>query len=126
VCLGFDYSPKRIGVAIGNSLSRSARALEAIPGRDNGRVFARIQVLIATWQPQRLVVGRPSHPDGEALPNTVACERFARELETRFGLPTVQVDENYTTVVARGEVPGGDPDAEAAALILRQYLAQAV
>jgi len=107
---------------VGNSISRSARALEAIPARDGARAFARIQTLIRTWQPQRLVVGRPSHPDGEALPNTQACERFARQLEGRFGLLTVQVDENYTSVAAREECPEGDPDAEAAALILRQYL----
>jgi len=122
VCLGFDFSPSRIGVAIGNSLSRTARALEAIPAHDSARVFARVQALITTWQPQRLVVGRPSHPDGEALPNTEACERFARQLEGRFGVPTVQVNENYTTVAARSEASQGDPDAEAAALILRQYL----
>ncbi len=129
--LGFDFGVRRIGVSIGNSLTRSARALAVVPSEPLAARWAAIAALMAEWRPQRLVVGRPLHPDGAALPVTPACERFARQLEARFRLPVEMVDESFSSVEARalrgqeraGRVSSDQPlDDEAAAVILRQYL----
>lgn len=125
--LCFDFGERRIGVAVGNALLGSARPLALIEEPVNERRFARIGRLIAEWQPQRLVVGRPG--DGSAdgdepgLPASVArCERFARQLHGRFRLPVDFVDERYSTLEAQQGLARGEPDdAEAAAIILRQY-----
>jgi putative Holliday junction resolvase len=74
--------------------------------------------LIADWQPARLIVGVPLHPDGTPHEMTARCERFARQLEGRFRLPVEGVDERYSSAVAAGAV---DVDAAAAALILQQW-----
>jgi putative Holliday junction resolvase len=66
------------------------------------------------------VIGLPSHPDGAEHEMTVRCRRFANQLNGRFGVATVLVDERYSSAVIphrRGEVI----DAEAAAIILQQY-----
>jgi len=121
--LSFDFGERRIGVAVGNSLTGSARALLVIAEESAERRFERIGRLISEWQPQRLVVGRPSHPDGTAHEMTARCERFARQLHGRFRLPVSTVDERYSSVQAReGLAPGEADDALAAAIILRQYL----
>ncbi len=123
--LGFDFGTRRIGVALGNTISASARALVVLEEPSDARRFARIADLIREWQPQRLVVGRPLHYDGTPLPHTARCERFARRLAGRFGLPVELVDERFSSVEARAEagLRAGDPeDAQAAAVILRQYL----
>lgn len=121
--LAFDFGTRRTGVAIGNTLTCTARALEVIDTPDADRRFARIAVLVAEWLPQRLVVGRPSHPDGSPLAATARCERFARQLHGRFGLPVTLVDENYSSVASREGLDACEPDdAQAAAAILRQYL----
>lgn len=124
--LGFDFGARRTGVAIGNTLTGGASALALIDEDSGERRLARVADLIREWQPQRLVVGRPVHPDGAPHALTARCERFARQLASRFGLPVEMVDERYTSVAAASQ--GGDDgdrsslDARAAAIILRQYL----
>ena len=98
--LAFDYGTRRIGVAVGNTLIRMARPLTTIAGEANAARFAAIASLIDEWRPELLVVGRPVHADGAAHEMTARVERFARQLEGRFGLPVARVDERYTTVAA--------------------------
>jgi putative holliday junction resolvase len=117
--LSFDFSIKRVGVATGNSVTRTAQPLTTITFDGDAR-FAAIGRLIAEWQPAALVVGVPFHPDGAAHDNTRRAQRFARQLAGRFGLPVHEVDERYTTVEARSQ-GASDADAAAAALILEQF-----
>lgn len=118
--LAFDYGLRRVGVAAGNSLTRSARPLRTVPAEGDAR-FAAIGALIAEWQPGALVVGVPFHPDGAPHENTRRAQRFARQLNGRFNLPVHEVDERYTTTEA---LAGGaaDVDAASAAIILEQFL----
>ncbi len=117
--LAFDFGLKRVGVATGNTLLGEARALNTIADEGDRR-FARIEALIAEWQPDALVVGVPFHPDGAEHDNTRRARRFARQLHGRFRLPVHEVDERYSTTEAGHE--GGDVDAASAAVILDQYL----
>ena len=118
--LAFDFGTRRVGVASGNTLTRSATPLTTIAAVGEAR-FDAIARLIGEWQPDALVVGVPRHPDGAAHDNTLRAQRFARRLGGRFGLPVHEVDERYTTVeaAARG---ARDLDAAAAAIILEQFL----
>jgi putative holliday junction resolvase len=118
--LGFDFGTRRIGVAIGNTLTGTARALALVASEPVDARFTKIAALIGEWQPALLVVGRPLHADGSSGPTTAKCERFARQLSGRYGLPVVMVDERYSSVASDSGDP--DDDAEAAATILRQYL----
>ena len=120
VLLGFDFGTRRIGVAVGNTLTRSARPLCIVAAEPVDARFARIGALIREWQPAALAVGRPLHADGNPNDTTPRCERFARQLGGRFGLPVAMVDERYSSVAGDAGLPGDD--AEAAATILRQYL----
>ncbi len=121
--LAFDFGTRRVGVAIGNTLTGTGRALEIVAAERNDLRFGRIGELIDEWHPERLIVGRPLHPDGATHEGTARAERFARQLHGRFARPVELVDERYSTVEARRAVASGEPDdAEAAAVILRQYL----
>lgn len=125
VILGFDFGLKRIGCAIGNDLSKSARPLTVIRAESNDRRFAEIGKLISEWQPQKLVVGLPFYPDGTEHEMTKRCRRFANQLHGRFSLDTILVDERYTSSVLNFK-PGEADDAHAAALILQQYLDETI
>lgn len=118
--LAFDFGTRRTGVATGNSLLRQASPLTTIRAEGDAR-FGPIARLIAEWQPDALVVGIPVHPDGAPHDNTRRAQRFARQLQGRFGLPVHPVDERYSTTEAAA---GGarDLDAASAAVILDQYL----
>jgi putative Holliday junction resolvase len=118
--LAFDFGAKRVGVATGNTLTRSAMPLRTVAAEGEQR-FAAIAALIDEWRPDALVVGVPFHPDGAAHDNTDRARRFARQLQGRFKLEVHEVDERYTTTEAAA---GGarDLDAASAAIILNQFL----
>jgi putative Holliday junction resolvase len=119
--LAFDFGTRRIGVASGNSLTRTATPLETVEAEGEAR-FVAIARLVAAWQPAALVIGVPFHPDGAGHANTARARRFGRELTARFGLPVHEVDERYSTTSARS-AGAGDLDARSAAIILEQHLA---
>ncbi len=119
VVLGFDFGERRTGVAIANTVTRQARPLMTIEAQAAAARWSAVQTLVDEWHPARFVVGIPRHPDGTSHEMTARCERFARQLEGRYGRPVARVDERYSSAVA-GRV--ADVDAEAAAVILQQWL----
>ena len=119
--LAFDFGARRVGVATGNSLTRTATPLTTVAVEGEARIAA-IGALIAEWRPAALVVGVPFHPDGATHANTERARRFGRQLQARFGLPVQEVDERYTTTDAK-RAGAADLDAAAAAIILEQHLA---
>jgi putative Holliday junction resolvase len=121
--IAFDFGLKRIGVAVGNTLLKQATPLAVIAAATNDGKFAAISELLSEWQPDRLVVGMPLHPDGAEHEMTVRCRRFANQLHGRYGLPAELVDERYTSAVLNQQ-RGQHVDSEAAALILQQYFDQ--
>ncbi len=102
--LAFDFGTRRIGVAVGNTLTRVAQPLATVADRTDEARLAAIATLVAQWQPQRLVVGVPVHADGAAHATTALAQRFAGELGRRFGLPVECADERFTTQAARSAI----------------------
>ncbi len=120
IVLGFDFGIKRIGVAMGNTLTGQAQPLRVVSAIDNATRFKIIGELIEQWQPARLIVGEPRHPDGAEHDMTMRSRRFANQLHGRFNLPVELVDERFSSAVIaskRGEVI----DDKAAAIILQLY-----
>jgi putative holliday junction resolvase len=115
--LAFDFGEKRIGVAVGNTITKTAEALKIVQEKNQDEKFKAIEALIQEWQPQLLVVGLPTHPDGTEHEMTLKAKRFGNQLHGRFQKEVVWVDERYTSV----SVLDGN-DALAAQLILQQYL----
>ncbi len=62
--MAFDYGTRRIGVAVGNSMTKLGQPVKTISEPNTEVRFKAIEALILEWQPQRLVVGLPCHPDG--------------------------------------------------------------
>ena len=112
--LALDYGLKRTGVAVGNRLMKTATPQGTIAAEGDAR-FAK------EWQPDALVIGVPTHPDGGEHENTLRARKFGRQLRGRFGLTVYEVDERYTTTEAHS-MGAKDADAAAAAIILEQFL----
>ncbi|MBU3547776.1 MULTISPECIES: Holliday junction resolvase RuvX [unclassified Polynucleobacter] len=123
--LSFDYGTRRVGVAVGNSISKSGQALKTIAAPTSDALFQAIESLLKEWQPDQLVVGKPMHPDGTPHEMTSKATRFGNQLHGRFHLPVVWVDERYTSAVLEGDPEMYDNlDAHSAVLILEQYFAE--
>ena len=118
--LAFDYGLRRTGVASGSRTLGRGSPLRTIAAEGQAR-FAPIEALIREWRPDALVVGVPRHPDGADHENTRRAQRFARQLQGRFGLPVFEVDERYSTTEAHA-LGAKDADAASACIILEQFL----
>lgn len=98
--LAFDFGTRRIGIAVGNTVTATARPLTTINDEKNDTRFTAIAALVKEWQPAALVVGLPCNDDGTPHELTALCRRFANRLKGRFNLPTLLVDERYTSAAA--------------------------
>lgn len=120
--LAFDYGLKKIGVAIGNTVTRHARPLQVLRPLTREQRFKAISQLIEQWGPDRVVVGLPLTTEGGEQYHSLRCRRFANQLYGRYGVPVELVDERGTSVEAQGVLGNhDDDDAVAAALILQRY-----
>jgi putative Holliday junction resolvase len=120
--MAFDYGTKRIGVAVGNTFTQLGQPIKTISETSGDTVFKVIKELLQEWQPNRLVVGMPYHPDGADHEMTARARRFGNQLHGRFQLPVDWVDERYTSAVLEGNPNMRDNlDAQSAVLILEQY-----
>ena len=121
--LAFDYGIRKIGVAIGNTLTRQARPLEILAPVTREQRFAAIGRLLQEWRPDRVVVGLPYTADGGEQYATSRCRRFANQLHGRYGVAVELVDERGSSVEAQAILGTHEPDdAVAAAVILQRYL----
>lgn len=132
VYLCFDYGEKRIGAAIGDDLTRSARALPTLVSGD----WQALDRLVAEWRPKALVVGLPLNDDGSEQRASTAARAFAAQLRQRSKLDVQFCDERFSSRAADDvlrearasgrltrRVKKEDRDAQAAKIILQQWLA---
>lgn len=131
--LGFDFGPRKIGIAVGQTVTRSATPLTTLRSRQEQPDWPRIEALIREWQPSALVVGLPFNMDDTEVDWSPRVHRFARQLHGRYGLQVHLVDERLTSIEARRQLharPGYKSptpeavDAVAAALILETWLCE--
>ncbi|MFT0533211.1 Holliday junction resolvase RuvX [Castellaniella hirudinis] len=123
VLLAFDFGLKKIGVALGNTLTAQARPLCILTPATRDQRFTQVADLLATWQPDRVIVGLPLTLDGGEQPASQHSRRFAHQLEGRFHARVVLVDERGSSREAQQALGTNAPDdAMAAAIILQRYL----
>ena len=137
VILAFDFGHRRIGVACGDTVSRTAAPLAAVPAAGGLPRWQAIDSLMRDWQPALAVVGLPYNVDGSDSGMTVEARRFAVEIERRYAKQVVLVDERYSSREAaarlksaresglrRRRVVKADVDAAAACVILERWFTE--
>jgi putative Holliday junction resolvase len=127
--IGFDYGPRKIGVAVGQTVTGSASALTTLRSRGDRPDWPGIEALIREWRPDEAVVGLPFNMDDTESTIAPGARRFARQLSGRFGLQVHLVDERLTSIEARNRLGRdathlGAIDAVAAKLILETWLSE--
>ncbi|MCF8006137.1 MAG: Holliday junction resolvase RuvX [Methylovulum sp.] len=99
--LGFDFGMKKIGVAVGQTVTHTATGLQTIKSLQHVPNWLVISQLIAEWRPQGLVVGISRQHDGTDNIVTPRMLKFCRQLEGRYQLPVFQQDEMLSTYEAK-------------------------
>jgi putative Holliday junction resolvase len=132
--LAFDFGRRRIGVACGDTLSRSASPLAAVANSAAGAPWSAVDTLMRDWKPDLIVVGLPYNTDGSESGMSAEVRAFAAELARRYALPVRLVDERYSSLEAGARLKAGreagvrkrrvtkaDVDAAAACVILERW-----
>jgi putative holliday junction resolvase len=130
ILIAFDFGMKRIGVAIGQTVTQTARPLDTIQAKDGVPNWAAVTKLIKKWLPDALVVGIPLNMDGSDQAITHHAREFADMLGEHFQIPVHEMDERLTTKDARERLfaqggykalQDGQVDRVAAQLILQNW-----
>jgi len=135
--IAFDFGKRRIGVACGDTLSKTARPLSGVANTPNGPQWERIAALLAEWRPALIVVGLPYNVDDSESSTSLAARAFAMALTERHALPVQLVDERYSSLDAAGRLASArrsgsrkrgvvkaDVDATAACVILERWFTE--
>lgn len=131
--LAFDFGLRRIGVAVGQTVTRSATTLITLAAREGLPEPGAIERLIREWQPDRILLGMPFAP-GETSVLEAPLDEFRVMLESH-GIPVELVDEQFTSAEAAARLVGerrsgrrrrrlrkGDVDSLSASIIAEQWL----
>jgi putative Holliday junction resolvase len=129
--MGFDFGLRRIGVAIGQTITGTATPLMPLNAREGTPDWQVVAALIKEWQPATAIVGEPLQMDGSDSEMTRRARKFANRIYGRFGVKVVMADERLTSFEVKGWVKErygpqnfGDfaVDSLAAMVIVEQWL----
>ena len=124
--LAFDFGEKRIGVATGETLLGSAHPLTVIHAESNADRMAAIGRLIDEWRPVQLVVGLPTHADGQPHEMTRLATKFGERLQRHFHLPVSYADERLTSLDAEARLRETGRNSRTAKPLLDAVAAQLI
>jgi putative Holliday junction resolvase len=131
--LGVDFGLKKIGLAIGQTVTQTASPIGILKARNGTASANDLKKIINTWRPEAIVIGIPLNMNDSPSPIAAPAEAFAQWLETETQLPVFRADERLTTKAARYELADlsrithsrhstAPVDAYAAVLILEAWL----
>ncbi|MBS0287233.1 MAG: Holliday junction resolvase RuvX [Proteobacteria bacterium] len=128
--LGFDFGTKRIGIAVGQSITQTARPLITLSAQNGVPQPLALAKVIQEWQPTALIVGLAMQPDGSHSATSRKALKFGQSLHAQFQLPVYYIEERLTSVAALERIKESsttsaierDKDAQAAAIILESWL----
>lgn len=128
--LGIDYGSRKMGIAVGQALTRTSTGLETIGVKAEQPDWRRLDALVEEWRPCRFVVGLPLNRDGTDHAFTGSVRRFAEALYHRYRLEVEFIDERLSSWEAERQLAEARPgnknrrrtDTLAAQLILQNWL----
>ncbi|HCK04334.1 MAG: Holliday junction resolvase RuvX [Methylophilales bacterium] len=133
--LSFDFGETKIGIAVGNQITKTSHPLKTIISTKKVERFKAIESLISDWSPGLIVIGLPLNEDGSESRLTILVKKFSDKIVNKFKIPTTLVDERYTSVEAESllissngkyKKNDGAVDQVAAQIILESYFERKV
>ena len=132
VFLAFDYGDKRTGVALGQSITKTATPLTTLVSSGNKPNWQAIESLLNEWHPSQIIVGIPDDTEkNKAIRKKISV--FCDQLAERSQLPVHKHDETLTSDEAyrqlknqrkdiKSKINKNDIDQIAAAILLESWM----
>ncbi|MDA9205210.1 Holliday junction resolvase RuvX [Gammaproteobacteria bacterium] len=100
--LAFDFGTQHIGVAVGQTITKTSSPLTILNVAREGKEFWNtISNLIDEWKPDRLLVGKPLNMDGTPSDMMKKVDPFFQKLQKISNIPCELVDERLTSFEAK-------------------------
>ncbi|MCK4857174.1 MAG: Holliday junction resolvase RuvX [candidate division Zixibacteria bacterium] len=128
--IGIDYGRRRIGLSCSDRLRLTAQPLATIRVKSTGEIVGKICTVLADYEVELLVIGRPGSLSGGGGQMADEVSRFAEQMKKR-GYRVELVDERFSSREAQSvlRLAGksekqmrGKTDSIAAQLILQTWL----
>lgn len=133
--IAIDFGLKRIGIAIGNSLTNNAQPLTTIITDKPYEIPNELIDIIKEWRPHKLIMGMPYNADGSEAKIAKNIKRFASLLSEKLSMPVEFIDESFSSHEATRQlkhlrqsgarskrVNKADIDKAAAAVMLQRWM----
>jgi len=124
--LSFDFGEKRIGVAIGNSITKSSHPLKTINTSKNTERYKLIELLLKTWEPVKLVIGYPLNDDGTLSNMSSLAKKFGVKLANKYNIPIAMIDERFTSSEADLELKKFEKNFKKRKIVVDQVAAMII
>ena len=100
--LAFDFGTQYIGVAVGQTITKTSSPLIVINvAREGKEIWKTISNLIDQWKPDQLLVGKPLNMDGTTSDMMKKVDPFFQKLQKISNIPCELVDERLTSFEAK-------------------------
>lgn len=132
--LALDYGIKKMGMALGNSLTQDARPFDILAMNNGQPDWENLMGIIDTWQIDTVIIGLPLNMDGSDSILAKRAAKFARRLahqirQRHLDTNVMMIDERLSSQEARQlawtrgliNTPNGAIDDVAACLLLNSY-----
>ena len=122
--MSFDFGLKHIGIAVGQSVTQTARPLTTLSAKNGKPDWQKLDELMQTYRPAVFVVGLPLNMDGSVSDMSDRATLFAKTLAERITAPVYLADERLSSwAVKNDDSSSGDIHAKSACLIAETFLA---
>tara|TARA_B100001093_G_scaffold174973_1_gene167709 strand:- start:2008 stop:2391 length:384 start_codon:yes stop_codon:yes gene_type:complete len=122
IIMGFDFGIKRIGIAVGQKVTKTATGLAVVKALDGIPKWDYLDTIVLDWQPERFIVGLPINMDGSKSEMSKRAQKFSRRISGRYNINSEMFDERLTSFEAREHDGKTHIDAIAAKIILESWL----
>ena len=120
--LAIDFGLKKVGLAIGNTVTKTSMPISTIFYKSKQELFNLLEKHVFEWNPEFIIIGNPLNMDQTESEMSKLAEKFSNQFSKKFNLAVELVDERLSSFEAKEFAKDGNLDAMAAKLILDSWM----
>ena len=120
--LAIDFGLKKVGLAIGNTLTKTSKPISTIFYKSKQELFNLLEKHVIEWKPEFIIIGNPLNMDQTESEMSKLADKFSTQFSKKFNLAVELVDERLSSFEAKEFAKDDNLDAMAAKLILDSWM----
>jgi putative Holliday junction resolvase len=121
--LSIDYGDIRIGLAYGSTEHHIAFPLQVL--HNTSHLWKELLQIIQQYTIKHIIVGIPVNLEGKDTQQTQKVRQFIQILKQHYTGTIEEMDERFTSLIAKQYIPRGQSvDIESARILLEEWFSQ--